>query len=143
MRASSLAFTVIGLGLLAVAAYVLSQKVLFWYHAEVVTASVVAHKMEPADSDYATSAMVEHPVLTFTAPNGQIVAVTGPGGSAVPDYEIGEQVRLRFNPEKPHQVEFPNFFSRWGALLLSAVLGFMGTVTLWVVAVLKRSIRQS
>ena len=142
MRANSLVFAVIGLSLLAAAAYVLGQKVLFWYQAEVVTASVVGHRMESSDSENGYSTLVKHPVLAFTAPGGQVIEVLGPGGSAVPDYKVGEQVRLQFNPNKPNQVELPDFFSRWGALLLFAVLALMGTLTLWVVAVFDRSSRQ-
>ena len=125
MRVTSWVFFLIGLAFLAVSFYVLSQKIYFRYTAQTATATVVDFEADAGGDD---DSELPFPVVDFSTAQGELVRVSGPAGSILPTYQLGHQLKLRYNPAHPRQVEFPDFLSRWGAVLLGAVLGGMGTV---------------
>lgn len=129
MRVTSWVFFLIGLGFLAVSFYILSQKISFWYTAQPATATVVAFEAQTGEDDYSE---LLHPVVRFNTAQGDSVRVIGPAGTMLPTFQLGQQLPLRYNPAYPRQVEFPDFLSRWGSILISAVLSGMGAIVLCV-----------
>lgn len=66
-----------------------------------------------------------YPTVQFTAQDGKSYTVTSNSGSNPASYDVGEQVKVYYNPEDPTDILLPDFFSMWGVTL---ILGFIGTV---------------
>ena len=128
MRVTSWVFFLIGLGFVAASFYIVSQKISFWYSARTATATVVAFEDQSGEDD---DSELLHPVARFRTTQGESVRVIGPAGTMLPTFQLGQQLTLHYDPAQPRQVEFPDFLSRWGAILLSAVIALMGAGALW------------
>ena len=127
MLTMRLIFFVLGLAMLTLFAYVLGNKVLFWRAAQEATATVIAFE---AHSDGRNGrparSITQYPVLSFLTARNEAVQVVAPGGSKPNPYVLGQRVTLRYNPAQPHQIELPDFASRWLALLVSGLFGLAG-----------------
>jgi len=43
---------------------------------------------------------------------------------------VGQRVLVRYHPHHPQQVELTDFFSQWGAILITALFALLGWVVL-------------
>ena len=115
----------LGLALLAPVAYCLATKLWFWSQAHTAPATVVA--LEGAGApDSRSRKQMRYPVVRFVTAQGQQVTAMAPSGTSPPAYEVGQQVRVRYSPGAPQQVELPDFFSRFGSIGISALFGLLG-----------------
>jgi len=125
MSAARLFFIGLGLALLAPFAYCLTTKLWFWSQASTAPATVVALEIKGA-ADLRSRKPTLFPVVRFVTAQGQHLTATAPTGTNPPAYEAGQRVSIRYLPDNPQQVEMPDFFSRWGGILISAVFGLLG-----------------
>ena len=118
-----LLFAALGAALIGLFCYCLGSRLLFLRTAQPATATVVRLEAHDDDSDGGTCYF---PVARFTTAAGQPVTATSPAGTGTPAYTVGEQVHIRYDPARPQRVELPDFFSQWGAILISAFFALCG-----------------
>lgn len=116
----------LGIALIGLFAYCLGQKLLRLTPMQTAEATVVALKPMGNSTDHYPRKPPLFPVVRFRTAQGQSVTVTGPTGSRPAAYQIGQQVQLSYNPADPQQVELPDFFSQWGAILITSLFALLG-----------------
>ncbi len=112
----------IGIGLLigAFVAYNYSRK----FIAKAETAQGTITKLNYHKSSR-KSGGVYYPTVQFTTQAGKTYSVASNSGSNPAAYNIGESVKVYYNPEDPKDILLPDFFSVWG---ISLILGFIGLI---------------
>ena len=107
-------------------AYCLEQKLVQLNTMHTAEATVVA--MEPGANsvDHRRYKRLLYPVVHFLTAQGQSMTVTCPTATNPPTYHVGQQVQLSYYPADPQQVELPDFFSQWGAVLITALFAMLG-----------------
>ena len=115
-------FLLIGLGLLggAVFSFVTTSK----FIGKAVSADGVVVGLEERwdsdDNDY-----TYYPQVEFETEDHRTIAFTSDTGSRPAGFDVGEPVRVLFDPARPEAARIDSFFQLW---LLPLVLGGMGTV---------------
>lgn len=115
----------IGAALLGFAGWAAWAELSFRARAVMTDARIV--QMRPStsrDSDGQMST-VYYPVFDFALPDGRVVRAVGPVGSGRPCCEVGDAVRIRYDPARPQRAAQDSFEDSW---LLTTVLGGFGTV---------------
>jgi hypothetical protein len=113
-----------GLGLLGVAAATTYSQLSFRAGAVATTARVV--EMLPSTSRNRDGiSTVYYPVYEFALPDGRVERVRGPVGSGTPCCEVGDLVRVLYDPAEPRRARRDSFEDSW---LLPTVLGAFGAV---------------
>jgi hypothetical protein len=101
---------------------------------EKATGTVIA--LSESDSDGST---VYSPVIEFTA-NGKTVSFEGSNASSPPVYDIGEEVKLLYDPAAPEQARVNSFYELWlfPIIIIPAMLLTMLIVNLvYLIALLR------
>ena len=113
-------FSVVGLGMLALAFYLTTSTMSFT--ADALEANgVVVDLVSSRSSDSTTY----RPVVEFTTQTGQQIEFVSSTGSNPPSYSRGEEVVVLYNPGTPENARIDGFFSLWGAPLIVGVMGFI------------------
>lgn len=96
---------------------------------------------EVIDNEYWSSANPEnsrnihgssHPVVRFSTARGAKFVFTDKAGSYPPDYQVGEEVEVLYDPKNPEQAAIQRWMSIWMgpalfiAIGLPPILGFDG-----------------
>lgn len=66
------------------------------------------------------------PVVRFTASDGRRRDVHLAEGSYPPSYEIGDEVTVRYNPDRPLEARIDSFGSNVGMWILPTITGILG-----------------
>ncbi len=115
-------FLTIGIGLLIGAGFA------YWYSRKFIASAQIANGVVTA-LNYRTSNQssggVYYPQIQFVAQDGKTYTASSNSGSNPAAYDVGEQVKIYYNPNDPTDVLLPDFFSMWG---VTAILGFIGTI---------------
>lgn len=81
------------------------------------------------------------PVVQFTANDGKTRNLKMSEGSSSPDYEAGDEVIVRYNPERPLEARIQSFGSSALMWILPVITGFLGTTFLGAVQLLEKFMR--
>ena len=65
------------------------------------------------------------PVVEFTAPSGEKIRFTSDFGSFPATHQIGQSVKVRYDPVDPQKAEIDSATNRW---LMPLILIFMGVI---------------
>jgi hypothetical protein len=68
------------------------------------------------------------PVFTFKTPDDIAHTVTSDVGTSPAGFEVGDSVRVRYDPANPESARIHSFFQTWGSSVLSAVIGVAFTL---------------
>jgi hypothetical protein len=73
------------------------------------------------------------PVFQYTLPDGTVLQRRARAGGNPPSYEVGEAVRVRYDPARPTEAEIASFMQTWFfSVLLGGVGGLIGLVGLLI-----------
>ena len=76
--------------------------------------------------DYDEGVAHAYPVFQFINQNtGEEITAQGSSGSNPPDYHVGQEVDILYNPENPYDVKVNSFWDIWGGPIILAGLGFV------------------
>lgn len=67
------------------------------------------------------------PVFSFTAADGASYTVTSDVGSSPPGFDVGDRVRVRYEPAYPSSARIHMFFQTWGGVVIYAGVGVLFT----------------
>lgn len=67
-----------------------------------------------------------YPVVQFTASDGKTRTMQLSEGSDSPDYEQGDPVTVRYNPDHPIEARIDSFWSSAGMWILPVITGILG-----------------
>lgn len=130
MSIARLLVIAIGLSLLVPFAYCVGQKIRLWSVANTATATVVAlERVVSSHSHYSHEPLLS-PVVQFVTAQGQSIRATSPSASIPPVYHVGQRVLVRYHPDHPQQMELTDFFSQWGAILITSLFALLGWAVL-------------
>lgn len=114
-------FLLVGLGMLGGAVYSLVTTWRFIGGAIAADGVVIAlESRSSSDGDY-----TYHPRVAFETEDRRRIEFTGDTGSRPAAFDIGEPVRVLFDPARPETARIDSFFQLW---LLPLILGGLGTV---------------
>jgi hypothetical protein len=68
------------------------------------------------------------PVFSFTSIDGLTHTVTSEVGSSPAGFDVGDSVRVRYDPANPQTARIHSFFQTWGGPLLSGLVGLCFTL---------------
>src|SRR5690606_15772977 len=92
-------------------------------------------ELEESESD--GSCCVYSPVIEFEA-NGQTYTFEGDNASYPPEYEVGEEVPVLYNPEKPNNAQINKASERWlmpaiiiPAMIITSIIFTFAMVRAW------------
>ena len=125
MRPFQFVLIAAGLGLLLPFVLVVGQKIQLWSGSEAAVATVVRYEAE-GGRNRRNGKPALFPVVRFTTDQGEVIVVKSPTGTNPPAYQVGEQVRLRYNPASPQTVELPDFSSQWLGTLGTGLFALLG-----------------
>jgi hypothetical protein len=63
------------------------------------------------------------PVFSFTAADGNTHTVTSDISSSPAGFDIGDSVKVRYDPASPQAARIHSFFQTWGVVVISGVAG--------------------
>jgi hypothetical protein len=63
------------------------------------------------------------PVFSFTSIDGLTHTVTSDVGSSPAGFDVGDSVRVRYDPANPQTARIHSFFQTWGGPVLSGLVG--------------------
>lgn len=112
-------FSLVGLGLLGGAAFMLNDTRAFLaqaYNAQGVVVDLIPRRGSEGGTTYA-------PKFQFNNAQGQSFTVENGPSSSPPAYERGEQVRVLYVPGKEAEAKIDSFFSLWFGSLMMGILG--------------------
>lgn len=112
-------FLLVGLALLAGAAFWAVTTRSFIARAEVAPGRVVALEHSSRDAYY--------PVVDFVTPKGQKIEIRSSFGSSPPAYSVGEKVEVLYLPDQPEKAKIRGIFALWGGALILGGVGFIFT----------------
>jgi hypothetical protein len=115
-------FLLVGLGLLGGAVYSIVTTWQFIGGAVAADGVVMAleERWDSDDSDY-----TYYPRVAFETEDRRRIEFTSDTGSRPPSFDVGERVRVLFDPVRPEAARIDSFLQLW---LLPLVLGGIGTV---------------
>jgi hypothetical protein len=79
-----------------------------------------------------------YPVVDFVANDGRHHSVHMTEGSSAPSYEVGDEVTVRYNPERPLDARIQSFGSSALMWVLPAITGILGLAFLGAVMAVRR-----
>jgi len=122
-RLIPLVFLLSGIGLLIAAARYVRRTRAFLSRAAEATGEVVALEKEPATGtgDLCTY----RPVVSFQSRSGQRTQFAALAHSNPPEYQVGDPVRVLYDPERPQEACIRSFTQLW---LLAVLLGGLGLI---------------
>jgi hypothetical protein len=120
MRIGGAIMLAIGLTMLVLAVAGLVSVVWFRSNAQSVMGTVVAEVLTPYSDGNSYC-----PVVSYTTRNGQTLEHRSNICAWPAAYEVGDQVRMYYNPLNPSSVQMNNFFGTW---FFPILFGFMGIV---------------
>ncbi|WP_111657207.1 DUF3592 domain-containing protein [Isoalcanivorax indicus] len=123
MKIITIAFTAVGVVLLAVAVGLGLNTQRFVAESHTATGQVVALDASRS-SDGGTT---WRPVVSFRAGDGQTYRFSSQVSSNPPAYKRGETVTVLYAPEQPDNARIKGLFSLWGGVLICALVGVMFT----------------
>lgn len=74
------------------------------------TTGIVIALEESSNAD--NGCCVYSPIIEFTA-NGQTYTIEGDSASYPPEYEVGEEVQILYNPQNPNNAQINKLLERW------------------------------
>jgi len=87
------------------------------------TSGEVVHLEHSTDRMGTTSYESYAPVFAFMAANGKAYRVTSTVYSSPADFNVGDCVRVRYDPANPQDARIHSFFEIWGTALISGTVG--------------------
>ena len=75
------------------------------------------------------NSMTYSPVFQFKDQSGKIHTIQSASSSNPPSYEIGEEVKIFFNPENPKEAKLDGIFDLWGASIVLGIVA-LGSILL-------------
>jgi hypothetical protein len=69
------------------------------------------------------------PVFSFTVADGNAYTVISKISSSPADFNVGESVRVRYDPTNPQDARIHTFLQTWGAAVIFGVIGIGFTIT--------------
>ncbi len=129
MKKIAILFLAIGILLLFASGFLVSDHYQFISSAKIGKGTVIDLEYEQGSGK--NNLGIYYPVITFIAQDGKTYTIRSSSGSNPPEYNKGEKVDIRYNPNNPNDVLLNDFFSQWGPVLLTGVFGlFFGGVGL-------------
>jgi hypothetical protein len=122
-RVLPLAFLLIGIGLFVAAARYLTRTRTFLGKSAEAIGEVVALEEEPATEP--GDPCTYRPVVSFPIDSTRRVRFKSMAHSNPPEYEVGESVRVLYDPDRPGEARIRSFTSLW---LPPTVLGGLGLI---------------
>lgn len=108
------------------------------------TTGTVVNNSYATTSHDGTVSGAYYPVVEFSDRNGTLVRFQDGIGSLPPDYSVGEQVALLYNPLNPKEARVYTWKRIWFAPTLFIVIGSLPIVIAAVImGVLRRSLKSS
>lgn len=99
------------------------------------TTTGIVIELEESESD--GSCCVYSPVIEFEA-NGQTYTFEGDSASYPPEYEVGEEVRVLYNPENPSNAQINKVSERWlmpviviPAMIITSIIFTFAMIGAW------------
>ncbi len=112
----------IGVISLIVGGYFMNQRLEYFGDSMGVVGTIVRIQ----ESKGTKSQNVYHPVVTFTTESGETFTTVGEvGSSSYFDYEIGEQVDVRYLTDNPETAKLSSFTQMWLVPVVALVLGML------------------
>lgn len=71
---------------------------------------------------------INYPVVRFTAGSGEEFEVTSSFGTDPPTHQLGQAVRVFYDPHDPGRARIDSFFSLWGTCTFLVGIGLLFTV---------------
>ena len=68
------------------------------------------------------NSMTYSPVFQFTDQSGKTHTIQSASSSNPPSYEVGEEVKIFFNPENPNEAKLNEIFDLWGASIILGIV---------------------
>ena len=125
-------FTIIGILMLAGAAFLSNSTYQFIQQAAIQTGTVVAIEQSESKDSY-----VYHPVVKFVTADNQAIKFRSSIGSNPPSYRIGESVDVIYIPAEPHKAKINSFMSLWFVEIIVAGIGsiffLIGAIPLFII----------
>jgi len=103
--------------------YFVFQKTQNFLSESVQTEGLVIQLIEHTSND--SSNPMHHPLIEFQDASGQRYGFESSFGSYPPRYEVGQKIKVRFNPENPSQVHIDTFMHHWLAVVILTPLGLL------------------
>jgi hypothetical protein len=63
------------------------------------------------------------PVFSFTVADGKTYTVTSKVSASPPGFDVGESVKVRYDPANPEDARIHTFFQTWGGAVMSGIVG--------------------
>jgi Protein of unknown function (DUF3592) len=63
------------------------------------------------------------PVFSFTVADGKTYTVTSELSTSPPGFDVGESVRVRYDPANPEDARIHTFFQTWGGVVTWGIVG--------------------
>jgi hypothetical protein len=126
-----LIFSVISIGML-MGGYISFRSTRQWLSNTAETTGKVISFMskrsiDSFDRDYNRPKTIYYPTVRFQTNTGQTVTFTSSAGSSSPDYQKGQEVKVRYNLDNMQDAQISEFMTIW---LVPMALTFIGTITL-------------
>lgn len=120
MKLFSIIFGGVGLILLAVGAYLYFREVTFLKGAQQVTGRVTnLYFSENTDNNGGAYC----PSVEFTTKAGQTVSYDSNVCSDPPAYQVGQQVKIYYDPQKPQDAQLTGLWGQYAAVLILFLIG--------------------
>ncbi len=116
-------FLVVGLGMLAAAAYWASRVEQFARAARVAHGTVI--KLERSHSGSSSS---YYPIVKYQTEGGEEITFRSSFGSNPPSHRVGEAVIVLYDGSDPHAARIRSFFSLWGGATIVGAIGAVFTL---------------
>ena len=88
--------------------------------ATAVAADGLVVEVEESSDDHGSTYV---PVVRFVAAGGQVVRVKGTVGSSQWAYQVGDSVRVLYDPAKPRKARLDTRGNRWGGAIAWSIVG--------------------
>jgi hypothetical protein len=129
MKLLGLIFSSVGTILLSVSAFLFIHEKQFIEHAQTTSGKVIELGRSVSSNSNSRGSITYYPVVEFTTADGKRVVFSSNFSSNPPEFEVGEEVEVYYEPEKPSGAEVKSFFSQWFAALLTGGMGLIfGTI---------------
>lgn len=125
-RMLSWSFLLLGLGLLAGTGLAVAMELRFRAGAVETEGRVIAMRLSHGTSGSGgSSSRSWTPVFAFALPDGKEIRVESGVSSSPPCCQVGDRVRVRYDPAEPSRAQMAGFLESW---LVASILGGMGVV---------------
>jgi hypothetical protein len=125
LKIISVAFSVIGLGMLVGSFFIFSSTSRFIAGAVEAEGQVVALDRSRSSSSSGSSSTTYRPVVEFISSKGKRIEFTSNVGSNPPSHRVGESVRVLYDPANPDSARIESFFQLWFVFIIFFVLGLL------------------